>query len=271
MTVLGSALVTSPALSGLDAPSSRGLDVARWAGRPARLARMDRLCAIALVAADGALLHAGVEVPLPALARVGVVLGTAFGCHATNEAYDAGARAGAPSPRLFAYTLPSSAVGEISIHAELVGPVSTMVGGLTAGLDALREARRHLDAGRAERMLVVAADVVTPTLARLMSVPLPLHDAACALFLDGSRPMRSAARFVANAPLHAVARCLEALELEGVSESWGPRGVALPGTPHELDESLLAAAPLAAIRSARGKALVVAMDPSGLATAVMLG
>ncbi|MEO6954241.1 MAG: beta-ketoacyl synthase N-terminal-like domain-containing protein [Polyangia bacterium] len=271
MRLLGSALVTAPSLASLDAPSSRDLHVERWAGRPARLARMDRLCAVALVAADGALLDAGVTVPSHALARVGVVLGTAFGCHATNEAYDAGARQGAPSPRVFAYTLPSSAVGEISIHAELTGPASTMVSGLTAGLDALREARRHLDAGRADRMLVVAADVMTPTVARLTSVALPQHDAACALFLDGTLPMVSSARFVANDPMLAARRCLEALELGGIDESWGPRGLALPGTHHDLDESLLAAAPLAALRQARGRSLFVAIDPSGTATAVVVG
>ena len=272
MSRLPSALVTAPPLPTLDAPSSRGLDVVRWAGRPAKLARMDRLCALALVAADGALLDAGIVVPSAALARIGVVLGTAFGCHATNEAYDAGARCGAPSPRLFAYTLPSSAVGEISIHAELTGPVTTVVSGLTAGLDALREARRHLEAGRADRMLVVAADVVTPTLARLGSTT-PACDAACALLVDATLPMSGLTRFVAGDSLQAAERCLAALDLTCVTQSWAPRALALtlPGERNDLDDGLLAAAPLAAIRKARGVALFVALDPAGLATAVILG
>src|SRR5262245_28681736 len=76
----------------------------RWAGRAARLARMDRLCALALVAADAALLDAGVDPARAAGERLAVVVGTAFGCHATNEEYERGRRAEGPSPRLFAYT-----------------------------------------------------------------------------------------------------------------------------------------------------------------------
>jgi 3-oxoacyl-[acyl-carrier-protein] synthase II len=88
------------------------LQPARWADKPAKLSRMDRLCALALVAADGAVIDAG----CPKLdgERTAVVFGSAYGCHATNEDYYRGLMREGPagaSPRLFAYTLPSSPAG----------------------------------------------------------------------------------------------------------------------------------------------------------------
>ncbi len=98
---------------------------------------MDRLCALALVAADGALCDAGV--PTHDSERTAIVLGTAYGCHATNEEYYRGLLREGASPRLFAYTLPSSPVGEISIHHGIRGPATTVASGLHAGLAALGE------------------------------------------------------------------------------------------------------------------------------------
>jgi hypothetical protein len=52
-----------------------------WAGSPAKLMRMDRLCALGLVACDGALLDAGLQPNGPEWNgdRTAVVLGTAYG------------------------------------------------------------------------------------------------------------------------------------------------------------------------------------------------
>lgn len=278
-----------PALPSLDAPSSRGLEVARWAGKPARLARMDRLCAIALVACDQALLAAGLSPDDPSWApeRVGIVLGTAYGCHTTNEAYYRGylGETGA-SPRLFAYTLPSSPVGEITIHHRILGPASTQVGGLGAALDALREAVRHLEAGRADRMLVAAADVSSPILSRLGG--LATQDSASALVLHreagGVRIRGSAARFVDRDPRAAAARCVSALRAAipgGVDRLYAPLGLGeelareLQTSLVPLDEHQAASAPLGALRAFMTErvpsGIVLAADPSGAATAVALG
>src|SRR5438874_12275061 len=84
---------------------------AAWCRRPPRLARMDRLCTLALLAADGAVARAALDLSTIPAARIAVVVGTRFGCHATNEEYYRGLLAGgvsAASPRLFSYTLPSS-------------------------------------------------------------------------------------------------------------------------------------------------------------------
>jgi 3-oxoacyl-[acyl-carrier-protein] synthase II len=172
----------------------------RWAGTTPKLQRMDRLCALALVACDGALVDAGAQPLDPAQwngERIAVVLGTAYGCHATNEEYYRGVIASGPggaSPRLFAYTLPSSPVGEISIHYGIQGPASALTPGLTAGVDVIAAGLRELSTGRADRVLVAAAEVATPLLERLTAgngstigrngSTIPLADGAAALFLE---------------------------------------------------------------------------------------
>ncbi len=284
--IRGSAEVSCAPLSMPEASSAEGLAVARWAERPARLARMDRLCALGLVACDGALVDARVS-PGDATwrsERVGIVLGTAYGCHATNEAYYRGFLAhgveGA-SPRLFAYTLPSSPVGEITIHHRILGPASTTIGGQVAALDALAEALRHLDAGRADRMLVGAADVAGAMLTRLGGSG--ARDGAAALLLerhgDGPQVVRVIRRFRDGDPAAAALDAALALDA-GEATLYAP-GALLerlaarlhPTARHALDPTAQAAAPLLALRlatTARRAAVVVAADASGLAAAVSL-
>jgi 3-oxoacyl-(acyl-carrier-protein) synthase len=184
--------------SALTAPPGSPITPSRWAGNAARLARMDRLCALALVACDGALVDGALS---PTAAewngdRTAIVLGTAFGCHATNEDYYRGLlREGAAgaSPRLFAYTLPSSPVGEVSIHYGVRGPAVALANGLTSGVDALAEGVALVAEGRADRALVCAAEVATPLLARILAGGgeslfdgAPLVDAAAALVVERS-------------------------------------------------------------------------------------
>ena len=273
------------ALSSADASSAEGLTVERWAERPARLARMDRLCAIALVACDAALVDAGVS---PADAswqpeRTGIVLGTAFGCHATNETYYRGYLAGGvagASPRHFAYTLPSSPVGEITIHHEILGPASTTVAGLSAAIDAISEAVRHLDTARADLMIVAAADVGTPLLARMG--PPAAHDSAAALVLGrgdaGPRVLAAVGRYVEGDPTAAARAAMELLLARAKPERiYAPVSLhtALSGLASllPLREETLSAAPLLAIRAALeqgGTSLIVAADPAGQAGAVLI-
>ena len=114
------------------------------------------------------------------------MLGTAYGCHATNEDYYRGLLREGPagaSPRLFAYTLPSSPVGEISIHYGVRGPTLVLANGLTSGVDALAEGVALVAEGRADRALVCAAEVATPLLASIARRR-PLVDAAAALVVE---------------------------------------------------------------------------------------
>jgi 3-oxoacyl-[acyl-carrier-protein] synthase II len=190
-----SEVVVSGACAIAVAPGS-ALTPARWAGKEARLARMDRLCALALVACDGALLDGALTPTAPEWDgdRTAIVFGSAYGCHATNEDYYRGlvrdGQLGA-SPRLFAYTLPSSPVGEISIHYGVRGPATAWCNGLTSGLDAFAEGVALVERGRADRVLVCAAEVATPLLARILAGngpslygEAPLVDASAALLLE---------------------------------------------------------------------------------------
>jgi 3-oxoacyl-[acyl-carrier-protein] synthase II len=208
---------------------------ARWALHPARLSRMDRLCGLALVACDGALLDGGLSPGAPEWngERTAVVLGTAYGCHATNEEYyRAVVREGTAgaSPRLFAYTLPSSPVGEISIHYGVRGPALVLANGLTSGLDALAQGIALVAEGRADRALVCAAEVGTALLARILGeadAAAPLVDAAAALLIErtadasarGAAPrgrvVATAAAFSASARADAVRGAIDAALAEG--------------------------------------------------------
>jgi len=167
-------------------PTKEPLTPARWYAQPAKLARMDRLCALALVAADGALVDAGS--PKLDSERTAIVLGSAYGCHATNEDYYRGLLKegiGGASPRLFAYTLPSSPVGEISIHYGIRGPATAATPGLHASLAAIAEGVAHLRANRADRVLVVAAEVASELLQKLTGGP--VRDCSAAVILERGR------------------------------------------------------------------------------------
>jgi 3-oxoacyl-[acyl-carrier-protein] synthase II len=246
----------------------------RWAAKEARLARMDRLCALSLVACNGALVDAGLS---PTAAwdgdRTAITLGTAFGCHATNEDYYRGlCKEGitGASPRLFAYTLPSSPVGEISIHYGIRGPAMTLTNGLTSAIDALAAAASLIENGRADRALVVAADVATPLLGRIEGAP--PYDTAAALVVERAdlaarsvaRVCATAAAFDAGDPTaaagDAAARARSGMFADAIGSFAGP----------------FAAAPLAALidwlRAGAGAAtgLVSVADPSGAASAALV-
>jgi 3-oxoacyl-(acyl-carrier-protein) synthase len=86
------------------------------------------------------------------------------------------------SPRLFAYTLPSSPVGELSILHGLRGPGLAVVSGRSAGLEALAEAQALLQLGEVAACLVIAVEVAAPLFAAGAEDG-GLADAAVALLL----------------------------------------------------------------------------------------
>jgi 3-oxoacyl-[acyl-carrier-protein] synthase II len=257
---------------------------------------MDRLCALSVVAADGALRAAAID---PASVtwepeRVAVALATAYGCHQTNEDFYRGLLGDGASPRLFAYTLPSSPVGEISIHYRICGPATTLAPGLTAGVEALLEGARHLRRGRADRALAVAADVATPLLERALGVT-GLRDGAAAVLLERSaagqhRLLGGDVAFAgpvdggrAKAVHEATKRALlqagqsareVALLVAPVADAEAARaaGVTAPlrvVPPETLGASALTQA-VHALADAPGLLLVVAGDPAGRGAAALL-
>lgn len=153
-----------------------------------QLQRMDRLCALAACATERAL--AGRwnlrQAPAWPAERIGVIVGTDYGCHKTDEEYYRTVLARQPSPRLFAYTLPSSPVGELSILHRLRGPGLAVVGTRAAGLQALAQACALLQADQAAACLVVAVEVASPAIVEKepgTEKAAVLADAAVALLL----------------------------------------------------------------------------------------
>jgi hypothetical protein len=147
---------------------------------------MDRLCALAAAAAERAL-HGSWALrqapPWPS-ERIAVIVGSSYGCHKTDEDYYRTVLAKQPSPRLFAYTLPSSPVGELSILHGLRGPGLAIVSGRSAGLEALAAAQALLQSNQADACLVVAVEVAAPLLsAAPVDQAEELGDAAVALLL----------------------------------------------------------------------------------------
>jgi hypothetical protein len=144
----------------------------------APLLRMDRLCGLSVVVA------ARLFAEQPGLRdgvngdEVAVVVASAHGCHKTDEEYYRSYLHGQPSPRLFAYTLPSSPSGELSILYRLRGPGLMVSTGRTSGLAALVEAELLLRTNQAAACLVVAVEVAQPLFGAAS-----VADAAVALWL----------------------------------------------------------------------------------------
>jgi 3-oxoacyl-[acyl-carrier-protein] synthase-1/3-oxoacyl-[acyl-carrier-protein] synthase II len=124
-----------------------------------RLGRTDAFVRLALSAVHRLERSAG------SLRGAGIVIGTALGPVETNALFatrirERGARAA--EPRRFPYTSPNAAPGECAIAFGLTGPAFAVGGGLHAGLEALAAAALLVEAGDAERVVVVAADDVGP-------------------------------------------------------------------------------------------------------------
>ena len=130
-----------------------------WKGRPVRFQRLDRLSQVALISAQLALAEGD---PPGDGARAGAALGTAFGSHQTNELFHQSMKQKA-SPTLFAYTLPSSATGELSICLGLKGAALTFTRGPGSGITALAAAADLMDNGAVDWMLAGGCDVLGPT------------------------------------------------------------------------------------------------------------
>ena len=87
------------------------------ASNPSRFARMDFMCRLGLLAAE--LLDAGLDaMPEARRNQIGVCVETFTGSLDTDVRF-----LQTPRPSLFAYTLPSTIVGEVCIHYRLKGPV----------------------------------------------------------------------------------------------------------------------------------------------------
>jgi 3-oxoacyl-[acyl-carrier-protein] synthase II len=131
--------------------------------------------------------------------RLGIVLGTAFGCFLTNAAYQrrfAEGGPGAASPRLFAATVSNAAAGELSIAYRLGGPAITLTAGGVAGLVAIAHAADLLASGQADALVTGGVDAADVALERFiadggLAAAAPIGEGAAVLVLERAEHARA--------------------------------------------------------------------------------
>jgi 3-oxoacyl-(acyl-carrier-protein) synthase len=132
---------------------------------PSRFLRMDLMCRLGFMAAE--LLGANFDAMTPARReRLGVCVESFTGSLDTDIRF-----ALAPRPTLFAYTLPSTVVGELCIRFRLKGPMLSLVSPDAHGANALGEAVEWLRDDDAEMALCLGIEAMN--LSTADSIPLP--------------------------------------------------------------------------------------------------
>jgi 3-oxoacyl-[acyl-carrier-protein] synthase II len=156
-----------------------------------RIARSDGLVRLALGAV------ARLREACGSLGGAGVVVGTALGTVETNAIFAGRLRARGAArvePRRFPYTSPNAVAGECSIAFGLTGPSFSTGGGMHAALEAFAAAAVLIEAGDAERMVVVAVDEVGPVAGALAPPGVGLRSGAVAVLLTALETTESGRR-----------------------------------------------------------------------------
>lgn len=126
-----------------------------------RFGRMDLASQLALLAVE----QLGVDFDKFPRDRIAICLAARAGSLSTDAAYWSGRdNAGGVSPTLFAYTLPSAAMGEIAIRHRLTGPNLC----LANRDDLLPEATDFLARGEADACVCVFVEAISPEAAKII-------------------------------------------------------------------------------------------------------
>lgn len=145
-----------------------------------RFGRMDLLSQLALLAVE----KLGVDFDQLPRDRIAICLASSAGSLATDAEYWKGRdQAGGPSPTLFTYTLPSAAIGEIAIRHRITGPSLCFV---SEGGEVQAEATELLRRNEADACVCVIVEVVSPTLAEFLGVPVTARARAAFLRCGGA-------------------------------------------------------------------------------------
>jgi 3-oxoacyl-(acyl-carrier-protein) synthase len=129
-----------------------------------RFARLDLQSQLALLAVESL----GVDFQKFPPDRVAICLAAKTGSLSTDiEFWNGRDGVGGPSPTLFAYTLPSAAIGEIAIRHKLTGPNLCFVGDDKI---LLSEAADLIQRGEADACVCVYCETATETAAELIRV-----------------------------------------------------------------------------------------------------
>lgn len=125
-----------------------------------RFGRMDLLSKYASVAVE--------MLGLPLLGKqdlrleTTMVMGTMGGCYVADLDFYRGILQGdGPSPTMFAYTLPTIALGEVAIRHRLGGASYCFMAGADSGLLALWESVKLLEAGECQECVCIMADALS--------------------------------------------------------------------------------------------------------------
>jgi len=149
-------------------PPSAGSRRLRWrtlSPRPFdRFGRLDVLCKHAVAAVE--------MLGLPGLDEGATRPDTALVLGSEHGSLDVDVRfwrsigePGGASPKLFSYTLPSTALGEIAIRHRITGPNLCLAAGPDSGLLALWEGAQLVASGEVPRCLCIACDALSAPLA----------------------------------------------------------------------------------------------------------
>ena len=163
---------------------------------PSRFLRMDLMCRLGFMAAE--LLAVNFEaLPDARRDRLGVCVESFTGSLDTDIRF-----AQTPRPSIFAYTLPSTVVGEICIRFSLKGPVLSLISPDTNGAGAIAEAVEWLRNDDAEMALCLGIEAMNVSTADSISLPKNLsprswHSAA--LLLGRAENSQREKPFVAGA------------------------------------------------------------------------
>ena len=131
-----------------------------------RTKELDRFSEFAIVAAQEAIAHAGLELQDAERARAGCIVGVGIGGIATIEATAARIRDKGPG-KVSPYTIPAIAgnlaAGQISIEHGLRGPSYSTTSACATGAHAIGEAAEWIRRGRADVMIAGGAEAaITP-------------------------------------------------------------------------------------------------------------
>jgi 3-oxoacyl-(acyl-carrier-protein) synthase len=144
-----------------------------------RFGRLDLSSQLALLAVESL----GVDFGKFSRDRIAICLAASAGSLATDFDFWSGRDAvGGPSPTLFAYTLPSAAIGEIAIRHRLTGPNLCLVGDDKM---LLPEAMDLLQRGEADACVCVYCEVISPATAKIIQSSPAASASAFFLVRDG--------------------------------------------------------------------------------------
>jgi len=164
-----------------------------------RFRRATRECVLGVAAVDAMLADAGLEREAIRGSDTALLYATAAAYGASNRSFIVGASDASPARTpgglapvrsvYFPYTAPSAVPAEVAIEYGLRGGYVILVGGATAGVEALWQAATLLGTGRCRRAVVLAvetfAECETLWARGRWTVRAPLVEAAACVLLEG--------------------------------------------------------------------------------------